>query len=1024
MLSISDDDLGRTTIIQHQIDVGTAVPVRQPPRRLPFHQRELVQQHVDKMLKNGIIEPSTGPWSSPIVMVKKRDGSMRFCIDFRKVNDLTKKDAHPLPRIDDTLDTLGEAQWFSTLDLASGYWQVEMDPADREKTAFATPDGLYQFRVMPFGLCNAPGTFQRLMERVLRGLHWRTCLVYLDDIIIFSKTIQDHLLRLAEVFTRLRNAGLKLKPSKCHLLRKSVHYLGHVVSNRGVETDPAKIKCIAEWPTPSNAKELRQFLGLASYYRRFVRGFATIASPLHRLSEKNKAWTWTDECDQAFNSLKHRLGSAPVLRLPNFSHDFILDVDASGHGLGAVLSQDIGGHEQVVAYASRALTKAEKRYCATRRELLALIWGARHFRPYLFGRPFIARTDHNSLKWLRNFREPEGQVARWLEILAEYDFKVVHRPGPQHTNADALSRVPCRQCDYRADFEEEDGDVPEVSTISPSSWFPSRDVEELKSSQNADSALRQMITWLSKKSMPSHLPRGSSTQLQSLWTQRHYLVLQDGILYRRWEDIPGKGLNKKFQLVLPQHLVAETLTQLHNSATAGHLGVKKTLEKVRSRFYWVGQRRDVDEWCKACLLCAARKSEPRRRKAPLQMGQATAPLQRVAMDILGPLSVTERGNKYILVIGDYFTKWKEAYPMKNMEAVTVANILVQEFISRFGIPKHLHTDQGRNFESGLMKEICSLLDIKKTRTTPYHPQSDGMIERFNRTLLDMLSTAVKNDHRNWDVQLPLLMLAYRTSVQETTGATPFSLMFGRPAQLPIDLEFNLPTATYGNSPNSYQHQLREHLQQAYQTVRKHTLREQSRHKHLYDRRAHGTPYSIGDEVWLHCPAVPRGLCRKFHRPWQGPFIIVTVISDTVYRIQNKSTRKRVVVHYNRLKPYFPPFNKEIFGSGHSPTQVDPGPGSTEQSPQSDGNAISDSTPDISPADTVQSRRSDGNSDCDSAPDVSPVEPAVEQRIPAVDVTISPESYPPLRRSSRRRQPPDRFGSSVTFPDCYSSDSDS
>ena len=426
VLSVSDEDLGRTTIIQHQIDVGSAAPVRQPPRRLPFQQREVVQQHVDKMLDNGIIKPSKGPWSSPIVLVKKKDGSTRFCIDFRKLNDLTKKDAHPLPRIDDTLDTLGEAQWFSTLDLASGYWQVEVDPADREKTAFATPDALYQFRVMPFGLCNAPGTFQRLMEHVLRGLHWSTCLVYLDDIIIFSKTIEEHLTRLREVLSRLRTAGLKLKPRKCHLLKQSVHYLGHVLSSEGVKTDSAKIKCITEWPTPSDAKELRQFLGLASYYRRFVRGFARMASPLHSLSEKSKGWAWSDECEQAFNSLKHYLSSAPVLMLPNFNHDFILDVDASGNGLGAILSQEVNGCEQVVAYASRALTKAERRYCATRRELLALVWGIRHFRPYLFGRTFIARTDHNSLKWLRNFRDPEGQVARWLKILAEYDFKVLH----------------------------------------------------------------------------------------------------------------------------------------------------------------------------------------------------------------------------------------------------------------------------------------------------------------------------------------------------------------------------------------------------------------------------------------------------------------------------------------------------------------------------------------------------------------------------------------------------------------------
>ena len=251
VLSVSDDDLGRTTIVKHQND---AAPVHQPQRRLSFHQREVVQQHVDKMLKNGIIEPSKGPWSSPVVLVKKNDGTTRFCIDFRKVNDLTKKDAHPLPRIDDTLDTLGGAQWFSILGLAGGYWQVEVDPADREKTAFATPDALYQFRVMPFGLCNAPGTFQCLMEHVLRGLHWSTCLVYLDDIIIFSMAIEEHLTRLADVLTRLRQAGLKVKPSKCHLMKKSVHYSGHVVSSEGVETDPAKIQCIADWMTPSNAK--------------------------------------------------------------------------------------------------------------------------------------------------------------------------------------------------------------------------------------------------------------------------------------------------------------------------------------------------------------------------------------------------------------------------------------------------------------------------------------------------------------------------------------------------------------------------------------------------------------------------------------------------------------------------------------------------------------------------------------------------------------------------------------------------
>ena len=274
IISVDASDLGQTTLVQHEINTGDATPIRQPPRRLPFHQRRDVQELVSDMLERGVVELSNGPWSSPIVLVKKKDGTTRFCMDFRKVNDLTKKDAHPLPRIDDTLDALGGAQWFTTLDLASGYWQVEVNPADRKKTAFATPDGLYQFRVMPFGLRNAPSTFQRLMERVLQGLHWSSCLVYLDDIIIYSRTIGKHLTRLAEVFLRLREAKLKIKPSKCHLLRKSIHYLGHVVSRNGVETDPTKIKFIVQWPAPSNTKELKQFLGMCSYYRRFVRSFA------------------------------------------------------------------------------------------------------------------------------------------------------------------------------------------------------------------------------------------------------------------------------------------------------------------------------------------------------------------------------------------------------------------------------------------------------------------------------------------------------------------------------------------------------------------------------------------------------------------------------------------------------------------------------------------------------------------------------------------------------------------------------
>eukprot|EP00731_Ephydatia_muelleri_P013152 Em0007g462a len=424
IISTSDSDIGRTRLVQHHIDTQGANPVKQPPRRLPFHRREEVKRMLNDMLAQGVIEPATGPWSSPVVLVQKKDGSTRFCVDFHQLNSLTKKDAHPLPRVDDTLDSLSGAQWFCTIDLASGYWQVEVAEEDKEKTAFSTPFGLFQFRTMPFGLCNAPSTFQRLMERVLTGT--------------FSEP--DGGVPEAEA------SRSKVEAKEMSSVPNKVKYLGYVVSNKGVEADTEKIQCVLDWPTPMSPKQIRQFLGLASYYRRFIHNFAQITAPLNRLLEKGKRWQWTEQCSQAFTLLKTKLTSAPLLVYPNFEEAFIVDCDASDDGLGTVLSQNHQGAEHVVYYASRTLTKAERKYCATRKEMLALVWAIDQFRPYLYGRPFIVRTDHYALQWLRSFKEPEGQVARWLERLEEYEFTVQHRPGKKHGNADPLSRYPCHQC--------------------------------------------------------------------------------------------------------------------------------------------------------------------------------------------------------------------------------------------------------------------------------------------------------------------------------------------------------------------------------------------------------------------------------------------------------------------------------------------------------------------------------------------------------------------------------------------------
>ena len=446
VFAMTKEDMGRTGKLRHSVFTGSAAPVRQQVQQIPPHKKEEVHNLVEEMLHNDVIKPSTSPWASPVVLVRKKDESTRMCIDYRKLNAVTRKDAYPLPRIDDALDALSGSKWFSTLDLISGYWQVEMDKTDQEKTAFCNSEGLFEFKVMPFGLCNAPATFQRLMDLVLAGLQWSTCLVYLDDIIIIGRTFEDHLQQIKAV-ERLKEAGLKLQPPKCCFFQKKVQYLGHIVSEDGIATDPSKVGKVAQWPTPSTAREVQQFLGLAGYYRRFIQNFSAIAKPLHKLTEWTSNFNWTNDCETSFKQLKEKLVSAPILTFPDFGLEFVLDTDASNTGIGAELSQvQEDGSEKEIAYASRLLSRAERRYCVTRRELLAVVYFIHQFRPYLLGKQFTLRTDHGSLTWLMNFKEPEGQLARWLEKLQEYDMKIVHRRGRKHSNADAMSRLPCQQC--------------------------------------------------------------------------------------------------------------------------------------------------------------------------------------------------------------------------------------------------------------------------------------------------------------------------------------------------------------------------------------------------------------------------------------------------------------------------------------------------------------------------------------------------------------------------------------------------
>ena len=411
------------------------------PRPVPHHQKAEINRQLDDMLQKGIIKPSTSEWASPILMVRKADGSLRFCIDYRRVNAVTKHDAYPLPNINDCLASLGpESRFFSHLDLASGYWQVEAHPDTQEKLAFTTHRGLFQPVVQPFGPRGGVAHFSRIMSALLGSLQWHMLLIYLDDLLIFSRTFEEHLSRLGLVFKILIEANLKLKPSKCSLCKRSVNFLGHKISSAGISPSEEKISAVARWPPPSNLEEVKKFLGFASFYRSYVPGFAEIAEPLHRLTRKKVEFQWDSACEESFKVLKESLVKRPVMAHPDFQLPFILTTDASGTGLGAVLSQLQNGQDKPIAYASRSLTAAEKNYSTTERECLACVWATDQFKYFLAGAEFTLQTDHNPLVYLRGIKEPQGRLARWILKLEQYRYKMVYKAGKDIPHADSLSR--------------------------------------------------------------------------------------------------------------------------------------------------------------------------------------------------------------------------------------------------------------------------------------------------------------------------------------------------------------------------------------------------------------------------------------------------------------------------------------------------------------------------------------------------------------------------------------------------------
>ena len=909
LFALDNSELGHTDVVQHHVDTGAHRPIKQPVRRVPFVYRQTIAKLVKEMEETGIIKPSSSPWASPVVLVPKKDGTHRFCIDYRRLNSITKKDVYPLPRIDDILDTLGGTKYFSSLDLASGYWQVSLDAESSAKSAFITHQGLHEFVRMPFGMCNAPATFQRLIEIVLAGLLWKNCFAYIDDLLVCSQTFEEHLEHLRTVFARLRKAGLRLEAKKCLFLREEVPYLGYVVTKQGIRPDVAKTEKVRDYPVPTSVTQVRQFLGFASYYRRFVPDFSKIASPLHSLLKKDAVFQWTADCDTAFVKLKTLLVSAPVLSYPQFQseHPFILETDASGEGLGTVLAQlQDDGQVHPIAFSSRSLSVHERNYGITELETLGLVWAVKIFRPYILGRRCIVFTDHAACTSLLSSTNPSPKLARWAMTLQEYDLDIRHRSGKSNRVADALSRNPVPVFEV-LQFGSLINAVQSASVPEPQTR-PGQCESDIGRLQRVDEELIPVFNYLESDVLPS-----DEKQARKLVMERSNFEVIDGILCYENPAAPGC-----WRIVVPKSLRPTLLKESHRGKFAGHFAEKKIYMTLRTKYWWKGMRGDVRQYCRSCLVCASRKGPGRAIHPKLQTIPVGGPFHMMGVDVL-QLPPSHNGNKYAIVFMDYFTKWPEVFATADQTAETIACLLVEHVITRHGVPEHLLSDRGANFLSALLQEVLKLVGTVKISTSGYHPQCDGLVEKFNGTLTNMLAKSVSKYGRDWDSHLPYLLFAYRAAVQESTQASPFYLLYGREPRVPTDTALSQPRTPYQIEFPDYCSELVANLSDAWALAHENIERAQRKQKSQYDKKSRLPEIKIGDRVMVYFPNEVKGKAWKLARPYFGPYSVIAVTpTNAEVKLINSPDGNSIFVSLDRVRLCYDEMTDDVWAGATVP----------------------------------------------------------------------------------------------------------
>ncbi|KAJ3662554.1 hypothetical protein Zmor_006897 [Zophobas morio] len=833
--------LGCTTLVEMDIQLEDDRPIYYRPYRMAYSERRKVQEIVEELKDAGIVEDSFSPFASPVLLVKKKSGDVRLCVDYRSLNKKTVKEHYPLPRIDDQLDRLKDQVFYTSLDLSGAYYQIPLSQESRDKSAFITPDGVYNFKRMSFGMANAPSQFQRLINIVLGNLRYDTAMAYLDDVIIASKTFEEGLVKIREVFERFRDANLTLNLKKCFFFMRKIDYLGFTISVHGIEPGEHKVKAVSDFPIPTDIHKVRSFMGLASYFRRFIKSFATIARPISDLLRKGESFVWGESQQRAFDKIRDTLVRKPVLCVYDPSARTELHTDACCIGLGAVLMQEqANGKLQPIAYYSRKTSREESRYSSFELEGLAVIAALDKFRVYLLGIPFVIRTDCNSLKLLAKKRDMNPRIGRWFVKLSEFNYTIEYHKSEFNKPADALSRNPVEK-----DDEVPLTGLPILGIRINTDWVAAlqRTCDEIKA----------IVTKLEEGDQNIH-------QKFTLYKGRVYKV--KGAIWR---------------LYVPVDLRYDIVSEAHKELM--HLGIDKTLARVKESYYFPKMREFVTSYVNRCINCLYYKT-PRGRQPgflhPLEKGRQ--PFEVVHIDHLGPFITSVNDNKYVVALIDGYSKYAVMKAVPNVGATETVKF-VREFITNYGKPDRIITDRGTAFVSREFEVFCENYNIQHIRISTGVPRANGQVEKLNSMIISCTSTSTSDIEGNdWDVKLHEVQWAVNNSIHAVTKSSPFSLIYKYKrdgfSSNPLAREIKEVNDRVGNTlpeipVDELLAQNREKMERQFNKKRK-TPRE----------------YNPGDLVLIRAEVPATGQSRKLEPKYRGPYEVVKSIGNDRYLIQD------------------------------------------------------------------------------------------------------------------------------------------